>query len=104
MGDVQSVKFLWKHPHPEATRTNEFKIYVEKKHHLSFSDYDALRQWSIDEVSTFWEDVWHFTGVNSSQEACKVNSLEQQCLNQSVYSHSIAILGTSPRYRLMAAS
>ena len=63
---------LWKHPIPEVTRTYQFKQIIEKKYHVSFEDYEALRQWSIDNVNDFWEEVWHFTGIKASEPFTKV--------------------------------
>ena len=74
MEDRGAPKLLWKHPHPEATRTYDFQKAIETKYNLSFPNYEALRQWSIANIGAFWEEVWHFTGVRASQPYTKVIS------------------------------
>ncbi|KAL8814893.1 MAG: hypothetical protein Q9223_005927, partial [Gallowayella weberi] len=57
---------LWQHKDPKATRMYEFKRLIEKKHGIQLPDYNHLYQWSIQNLSTFWEHVWHFTGIVAS--------------------------------------
>ncbi|KAL9101817.1 MAG: hypothetical protein Q9163_002964 [Psora crenata] len=64
-------KLLWKHSSPEATRTYEFKQTIERKYDVSLKDYEALRQWSLDNLNRFWEEVWHFTKVKASNPFTK---------------------------------
>ena len=74
MENKRALRLLWKHPHPESTRTYEFQKFVEAKYGVSLSDYEALRQWSISNIGSFWEEAWHFTGVRASQPFRKVNA------------------------------
>ncbi|KAL8803783.1 MAG: hypothetical protein Q9182_002993 [Xanthomendoza sp. 2 TL-2023] len=50
----------------------EFKSLIENKHGLQLPDYDHLYQWSIQNLSTFWEHVWHFTGIVASHPFSEV--------------------------------
>ena len=61
-----SHKLLWKHADPTSTRMFEFKRLVERKYRLEFGEYEDLRQWSITNIGSFWEEVWRFTGVRAS--------------------------------------
>jgi len=58
---------LWRHPDPKSTHMWKFLEHVNKKHGLNLDGYPALYKWSIDDVASFWEEVWHFTGVTASQ-------------------------------------
>ncbi|KAL9603062.1 MAG: hypothetical protein Q9219_001426 [cf. Caloplaca sp. 3 TL-2023] len=59
-------RLLWQHPDPTSTQLYKFQSIVEKKCGAQFADYEALRQWTIQNPNTFWEEVWHFTSVVAS--------------------------------------
>ncbi len=55
-------KLLWS---PDTDRINKaqvekFRLFVENRHGLSFSNYAELWHWSVTELETFWEDLWHY--------------------------------------------
>ncbi|ORY53091.1 acetoacetate-CoA ligase [Rhizoclosmatium globosum] len=50
----------------------EFREFVNTKHSLALGSYEELWQWSVTEVEKFWADVWHFTGMVSSQDYTEV--------------------------------
>ncbi|KOS20981.1 Acetoacetyl-CoA synthetase [Escovopsis weberi] len=58
---------LWRHPDPTSTPMWHFLETVNKKHNLQLKDYQDLYQWSIDDVPSFWEEVWHFVGIVASK-------------------------------------
>ena len=60
------VEELWRHPDPTSTPMWQFLQGVNKKHGLQFQNYRDLYKWSVDDVALFWEEVWHFVGVNAS--------------------------------------
>ncbi|KAI1624709.1 acetoacetate-CoA ligase [Exophiala viscosa] len=59
---------LWRHPRPEATEFHAFQQHVAKKHNLSVGTYSDLWQWSVDHPSTFWEEIWHYTGIKAHKQ------------------------------------
>jgi acetoacetyl-CoA synthetase len=63
---------LWTHPGPESTRMAEFKRGVNKKYGLKLKNYDDLYKWSIDDIGSFWGEVWDFTGITASKHYDKV--------------------------------
>jgi hypothetical protein len=63
---------LWTHPDPESTRMAEFKRGVNKKYGLKLKNYDDLYKWSIDDIGSFWGEVWDFTGITASKHYDKV--------------------------------
>ena len=63
---------LWSHKKPESTRIWEFKENVQRKYGLELETYEALWQWSINNLNAFWSEVWHFTGVKASKPYTEV--------------------------------
>jgi acetoacetyl-CoA synthetase len=47
----------------QDSRMGQFKAWLEQKGHGPFEDYHALHQWSIDELETFWQSVWDYSGL-----------------------------------------
>jgi acetoacetyl-CoA synthetase len=67
-GEIKESAELWRHPHPETTELYAFQQYVAKKHGIQPSTYQDLWQWSVDHPDTFWEDVWHYTGIKAHKQ------------------------------------
>ena len=58
---------LWRHPDPKSTQMYAFKEYISQKYAIDLPDYDALHQWSVSAVASFWEEIWHETGIIAQQ-------------------------------------
>ncbi|KAI1204390.1 acetoacetate-CoA ligase [Annulohypoxylon truncatum] len=58
---------LWRHPNPSSTRMYKFLEHVRSKYNIDIKDYPDLYQWSIENISDFWEEVWHFCGIKASK-------------------------------------
>ncbi|KAK4696520.1 acetoacetyl-CoA synthetase, partial [Lecanoromycetidae sp. Uapishka_2] len=69
--NTTNSKLLWKHKDPNSTRTHAFRRHIQSKYNVTFKDYEELRQWSIANINSFWEEVWHFTGVKASKPFTK---------------------------------
>lgn len=59
---------LWK---PSEKRVKESNMYrfmqsINHTYGTSFADYDALYQWSIENLEAFWLEVWRFAGIKPS--------------------------------------
>lgn len=63
---------LWEHSAPETTTIYHFMQATNKKHHLNLKTYSDLYQWSIANVSNFWEDAWNYLGITASTPYTKV--------------------------------
>ncbi len=50
------------------TRLWAFQDYLSKTKGLSFSNYEDLHRWSVDESASFWKSMWDFCGGVLSQE------------------------------------
>jgi len=44
-----------------------YMTWLQRDHDLTFTTYQALWQWSVDEVEHFWETWWAYMGMVSSQ-------------------------------------
>jgi acetoacetyl-CoA synthetase len=56
-------------PGPEARRNSRIGIYMDwlaTERGLSFDDYTALWQWSVDDIDAFWRSIWEYFGVHST--------------------------------------
>lgn len=61
-GDV-----LWA-PGPDAratSRVGKYMDWLEKERNLAFDDHDALWQWSVDDLSGFWQSMWDYFEIQS---------------------------------------
>ncbi len=51
----------------EASEMWSFLRWAEQRHGRDFASYEQLWQWSVDELETFWADIWEFCGVRASK-------------------------------------
>jgi len=56
----------------ENAQITEFQTWLNNRHSTSLTDYPSLYQWSIDNPAEFWQGVWDFCGVISSQAATSI--------------------------------
>jgi acetoacetyl-CoA synthetase len=66
--NIQTGDVLWT-PSPEQiapTRIAEYLRWLEHHHGLKFDHYEALWQWSTDELEVFWQSIWDFFGVQAN--------------------------------------
>ncbi len=63
------LKPLWEPSEQRITESNMFSFMqrINQKHGTTFSDYDPLYQWSIDNLALFWEEMWQYAEIISSQ-------------------------------------
>lgn len=68
------AKRLWKPSNKQASQTQMFRFiqFVNDRHHVSFSDYDALYEWSVKETEAFWATLWDFLDIIHSKPYLKV--------------------------------
>ncbi len=50
-----------------ATPMHAFIQEVSARHGVSFGDYDAFHQWSIDHRDLFWSALWDFAGIKGKK-------------------------------------
>ncbi|RLA14995.1 MAG: acetoacetate--CoA ligase [Gammaproteobacteria bacterium] len=62
---MNSVAPLWQPTQKQIDQSlmREFMLFANDRCKQSFSDYDGLYEWSIDEKEDFWSTLWDFCGV-----------------------------------------
>ena len=65
VNSASKTQELWRHREPTETRMWAFIQNINKKRGLDLDDYSTLYEWSVNNVSSFWEEVWHFTGIGA---------------------------------------
>ncbi len=71
---MSSRKIIWK---PSAKRKNSssmkcFMDWLRDERDLSFADFNALWEWSVNDLEGFWESIWDYFGLKSSTTFSKV--------------------------------
>lgn len=76
---VQEGTRLWEPSEQMKSQSNMTK-YMEwlKKHkQKSFDSYESLWEWSVTEVESFWESLWEFFEIQSSEPYTRVLSTHE---------------------------
>jgi acetoacetyl-CoA synthetase len=48
------------------SRIGKYMDWLATERDLSFDDYTALWQWSVDDIDAFWRSIWDYFGVHST--------------------------------------
>jgi acetoacetyl-CoA synthetase len=48
-----------------AANTVELRAWLRERRGLELADYEALRRWSVDHVSDFWQALWEYFDIAS---------------------------------------
>lgn len=51
----------------ETTNLGAYLSWLESTRGLEFDDYDAFWQWSVTDVEAFWESIWQYFDVQSTE-------------------------------------
>ncbi|WP_203825590.1 acetoacetate--CoA ligase [Actinoplanes palleronii] len=56
---------LWEPPANvrETSRIGDYLEWLRRERGLTFPDYAALWEWSVTDLSSFWESIWEYFGV-----------------------------------------
>ena len=62
---IEDKTILWSASEETVEKSNlyRFQRYVEYLHGTTFASYEELHAWSIENLETFWTDLWDFLGV-----------------------------------------
>jgi acetoacetyl-CoA synthetase len=65
---------LWEPPADirETSRIGAYLAWLESERGLTFADYAALWEWSVTDLSAFWQSIWDWSGVVSHSPATAV--------------------------------
>ncbi|MEE4351268.1 MAG: acetoacetate--CoA ligase [Desulfatiglans sp.] len=60
---------LWKPSEDSVRNTNMFRFmgFVNDRYQTSFTDYESLYRWSIDNIPEFWKSMWEYAEVKHSR-------------------------------------
>ncbi len=63
------AKLLWKPSSKRIQKTNMYAFMekINKKYGKNFSSYPDLWQWSVDNISDFWAEIWDFMEIKASR-------------------------------------
>ena len=50
----------------EKSHITAFTRWLERERNLSFESYAALWRWSVDDIESFWDAIWHYFKVQAS--------------------------------------
>ena len=56
----------------EATRLADFGRWLATERGLQFDDYQALWQWSIEDIGIFWQSIWDFFDIQADGSSATV--------------------------------
>ena len=51
----------------DSARITEFMQWLSSERDLSFGSYDALWQWSVDDIGAFWSALWDWADILSAE-------------------------------------
>jgi acetoacetyl-CoA synthetase len=49
-----------------ASRMNDYMRWLAREKNVKADSYEALWQWSVDELPAFWESIWQYFDIRSS--------------------------------------
>ncbi len=68
VASIPEGTLLWQ-PSPERlenARLTAYMAWLQKTRGLTFADYNALWQWSVDELEAFWASIWEYYDIKAS--------------------------------------
>ncbi|MDR6323382.1 acetoacetate--CoA ligase [Actinoplanes couchii] len=73
-GGVTVGTLLWEPPVDirETTRIGRYLAWLESERGLAFADYAALWEWSVTDLTAFWQSIWDFFQVIGHEPATAV--------------------------------
>jgi acetoacetyl-CoA synthetase len=68
------AKLLWEPSQQRIENTNMYAFMqtVNEKFNKSFSDYNGLYEWSVENLEDFWKTTWDFLDIKASKKFDKV--------------------------------
>ncbi len=60
-----------------ASNMNKYMDWLQSKYNLTFSDYQSLWQWSVDNTEQFWLSIWEYFDVTHEGNYSKVCSSDR---------------------------
>ncbi|WP_029065980.1 acetoacetate--CoA ligase [Labrenzia sp. DG1229] len=76
---VQAGDRLWsgREDFVQSSNIIKFIAWLERKYGLAFSDYETLWAWSADEPECFWQAIWDYFEIHSTEPVTRILSSRQ---------------------------
>ncbi|KAK2845308.1 hypothetical protein Q7C36_010162 [Tachysurus vachellii] len=65
--EIMEAKVLWYPDSKKNTQMDRFRAQVNRDYGLNLVNYNDLYQWSVENYTDFWAEVWRFCGIFSSK-------------------------------------
>ncbi|MEW6260272.1 MAG: acetoacetate--CoA ligase [Thermodesulfobacteriota bacterium] len=67
-------RMLWKPSEEQIKRSNMYRFMqiVNHRYNKTFSTYNELYDWSIDNIPDFWKEVWEFESIQASEPYVRI--------------------------------
>ncbi len=65
-------KVLWKPQGKEKSQMYDFLNQINVKYNLEITNYKELHKWSVENISEFWEEIWHYSRIVYSRSFTRV--------------------------------
>ncbi len=71
MGHITEGTLLWQPTEQDRQNANltDYMTWLSREFDVSFDNYAALWQWSVENAAEFWQSIWLYFEVISSKEA-----------------------------------
>ena len=66
----------------EQSRMKAFMRQLEKQHGLFFSGYRALHQWSVEKPEMFWDELWQFLKIRTTENYTSIKDKQTKFPNK----------------------
>ena len=76
---------LWKPKSPEKSQMSQLIQIINESYKEDINSYNELHQWSVENVSEFWEEVWKYSKIIHSKAFLKVVEEEAPSRNFILY-------------------
>ncbi|MEM7539204.1 MAG: acetoacetate--CoA ligase [Chloroflexota bacterium] len=71
MTTITEGSLLWQPTEEDIQNANitKYRKWVNETYGLNLGTYPELWQWSVDNIGTFWQSIWDYCDIKSSQRA-----------------------------------
>lgn len=69
MEKIVEGTLLWEpsEQHKKHAALYDYMNWLEDNYQLTFTHYHELWEWSVNDLESFWESVWHYLGIHSDE-------------------------------------
>src|SRR5699024_10063642 len=60
----------------EQAEITRYQVWLEKEYQVPHGSYEELWQWSVDNLSLFWESIWRYFDIKAATPYSEVLSSE----------------------------